>query len=143
MQTCPYPIEQLLPHAPPMVLLDEVEGFDEDRLQATVMVRRESPFFQSEGMPVHVTIEYMAQACGALVGLESRLKGEEPRIGLLLGTRNFRATRRWIELGRLLTISVRSEYRDGDMGFFDCRVDDLQGVVASAQLTLHRTPRSD
>jgi predicted hotdog family 3-hydroxylacyl-ACP dehydratase len=139
MQPCPYRIEMLLPHAAPMILLDRVTGYETDRLVAEVTVRASAPLFRPEGMPAHVAIEYMAQACGCLVGLEARLAGEVPRIGLLLGTRNFNAARAWIAAGTHLTVVVFAEYRDGDMGFFDCRVDDREGMVAAAQLTLHRT----
>ncbi len=34
MIPCPWPVERLLPHAPPMVLLDEVIGYDADGVLA-------------------------------------------------------------------------------------------------------------
>jgi predicted hotdog family 3-hydroxylacyl-ACP dehydratase len=138
MKPCPFPIADMLPHAEPMILLDEALGFDDDRLQAAVTIRPDAPFCRSEGMPAHVAIEYMAQACAAWVGLQALRAGGSPRVGFLLGTRSFRATRPWIANGTRLVVTVAVEFRDETMGVFDCRVEDSGGELASAQLTVHQ-----
>ena len=38
MRPCPYPIEQALPHAPPMILLDTVVGIADEGLEAVVTI---------------------------------------------------------------------------------------------------------
>ncbi len=133
-----YPIEQVLPHARPMILLDEIEAFDGDRLDASVEIRRESRFIRSQGMPAHVVIEYMAQACSAFSGVEGLEAGQPPRVGFLLGTRAFRAERSWIEVGERLAISVSLVFRDEDMGVFDCRAAAGSDEIAFAQLTVYQ-----
>ena len=89
-------------------------------------------------MPAHVAIEYMAQTCGAYVGIEALRAGRIPRIGLLLGTRNFSAVQKWISEGEELLVSAAAVFREDEMGVFDCRVAKKSNgdTVASARLTV-------
>jgi ApeP dehydratase len=73
-----------------MILLDEVIGDDNYSLTAEVTITRDSVFLRSDGVPGHVGVEYMAQACGAFAGVHALDSGQPVRIGLLLGTRNYR-----------------------------------------------------
>ena len=87
----PIPLEELLPHRPPMVLIDAVESFDAEarRLVARVTIGENQLFFDGKGVPNWVAIEYMAQTAAALVGYYDRhvAPGQPARPGLLLGTR--------------------------------------------------------
>lgn len=138
--TCIYAVEEALPHAAPMVLLDEILSFDEERIETTLVIRKTAPFYCEEGMPAHVNLEYMAQTCGAKIGVEALSKGQPPRIGLLLGTRNFHAERPWLNEGECLIISASVVYRDEEMGVFDCQVLCGDEKVASAQVTAYHAP---
>lgn len=139
MKRCPWPVEELLPHARPMILIDTVEACGAGSLQAAVTVRRGEPFIDSErGAPAHLAIEWMAQACGAFVGAEAREAGEPVRLGLLLGTRNFAASRPWFPLGTRAGIAAALVYRDGEMGVFDCTVEIDGERVVTAQLTVYQ-----
>ena len=140
MSGFPYAIGQALPHERPMILLDEVLACDGDALDAAVTIHPDRPFFRAEGMPAHVAIEYMAQACGAFIGVEALRAGGRPRVGLLLGTRNFTAVRRWFRDGERLLVRVEVVYRTEEMGVFDCRVagDDGAETLASARLTVYQ-----
>jgi predicted hotdog family 3-hydroxylacyl-ACP dehydratase len=125
-----------LPHEPPAILLDAVEDWSESHLRAAVLIRETSPFARDAGVPAHVAIEYMAQACAAFVGIEARCKGTSPRIGLLLGTRHFLSQRQWFTVGEQLTARVDLVYRDEEVGVFDCAVRAGQYVLATARLTV-------
>jgi predicted hotdog family 3-hydroxylacyl-ACP dehydratase len=119
----PYRIEDLLPHAPPMILLDEVTGIGEGTLSAALTIRPGIPFFEAgRGVAAHVAIEWMAQTCAAYVGVAALEAGEPIRLGLLLGTRNFEATVPWFLEGERLRVTVTLTYRDSEMGAFDCVV---------------------
>ena len=142
MMQCPYGIKQALPHAAPMILLDEIVDFQEERIETALVIRSASPFFRPEGMPAHAALEYMAQTCGAMVGVEALLAEQQPRIGLLLGTRNFHAARRWIKEGERLVVSASVAYRDGEMGVFDCEVRCGNEEIATAQVTVFQPPDS-
>ena len=85
------PLDDLLPHRPPMVLIDGVESFNAAamRLVARVTIREGQLFYAEGGVPNWVAIEYMAQAAAALVGVHDKhLAPDRPvRPGLMLGTR--------------------------------------------------------
>lgn len=140
LMRCPYGIEQALPHAAPMILLDEIVDFNTDRIDTSLVIRRTSPFFRPQGMPVHVTLEYMAQTCAAMVGVEALLAGQQPRIGLLLGTRNFHAARHWMEEGKHLVVSASVVYRDEGIGVFDCDAVCGKEELAAAQVIVYQPP---
>ena len=136
------PIEQLLPHGPSMVLLDEVLSVGDDALSAAVVIRRSAPFFEPGGVPCHIGIEYMAQACGAFAGAEARAAGEAVRIGYLLGTRRFTSVVDRFAEGDRLIVTAALSYRDEAMGVFDCRIERLGEKIATAQLTVFQPPHS-
>jgi len=138
MRACPYPVADLLPHKPPMVLIDAVRGWDEGLLDASVTIRPGIPFHDpARGVPAYVGIEYMAQACGAYAGLEAVSAGQPVRIGLLLGTRRYAATVGWFEPDQELLVRIRELFRDGSIGMFDCRIECEGRELATAQLSVY------
>ena len=126
----------LLPQAGPAMLLDGVTAVSADSLHATVCIGPASRWRTAEGVPVHVAIEYMAQACAAFVGLEARRGGGAPRPGFLLGTRDFRATTSWFTDGQVLEVRARVEFRDEEIGVFDTAIVDGDVVLCEARLTV-------
>jgi predicted hotdog family 3-hydroxylacyl-ACP dehydratase len=135
-----YRIEELLPHARPMILLDEVTDVGEGTLSAALTVRPGRPFFEAgRGVAAHVAIEWMAQTCGAYVGVAALEAGQPIRMGWLLGTRNFQATVPWFREGERLNITVTPAFLDSQMGAFDCIVTRAGNgdEVAKARLTLY------
>jgi predicted hotdog family 3-hydroxylacyl-ACP dehydratase len=139
MSGCPYSLAELLPHGPPMVLLDEVLSSDDTSLAAGLTIRLDTRFCQPErGVPAHIGIEWMAQACGAFAGMEARRMAEPVRLGFLLGTRRYHATRSWFAPGEHLVVEVRVVLRELGMAVFDCRIAGAEGTLATAQLTLYR-----
>jgi len=133
---CLWAIETLLPHAHPMILLDRIVEHGPTGVLATVVIRPDHPFAAPEGIPAHVGIEVMAQACGAFSGAKARAEGCLPRIGLLLGTRDFRATFDWFRFGEEVSITAELLYRDAEIGAFACRVWRGMELAPEAQLTV-------
>ena len=139
MEACPYPIETVLPHAGRMLLLDRVTGSTEAAIEAALGIRPDNPFFEAgKGVAAHIAIEWMAQACGAFVGLEAMRRNQPVRVGFLLGTRNFKAERDWFRDGEGLIVRAELIFRDGETGVFDCILRGPERVEATAQLTLHQ-----
>ena len=139
MRPCPYSIVELLPHEPPMVLLDSVIGWQQGKLHAAVEIRPDSPFFHAgRGVPAHVGIEYMAQTCGAFAGLEAHRSGQPVRLGFLLGTRRYQALVPWLCVGWRLTVTADLVFREGQMGVFDCRIRHEGAEIATAQITVYQ-----
>ena len=140
MKRPPYRIEDLLPHARPMIFLDEVTGIDEGTLSAALTVRPGILFFEAgRGVAAHIAIEWMAQACGAYAGIEARQAEQPVRIGFLLGTRDFQATVPWFLEGERLNVKATLTFRDSEMAVFNCVVTSAASgdELAKASLTLY------
>lgn len=86
------PISELLPHDTPMILLHRVVYWNPKKLVAEVDCSRKNPFSNKQGLtPSWLGIEYLVQAMAALASLKLGLKGEDVKIGFLLGVRNYKA----------------------------------------------------
>lgn len=140
MTPAPPPIASLLPHRPPMNLLDEVVSWDGTTLVAAVTIRPETLFLEEGGVPAHIGIEYMAQTCGAFAGAQALDAGRAVRIGFLLGTRRYTVHRPRYALGERLTVTASLVYADEAMANFDVRIEVSGGLAAAAQLTVFQPP---
>lgn len=138
MKRCPYPLGDVLPHAAPMILLDEIVGYGEGSLSAAVTIGEGSLFLEADGVPAYVGLEYMAQACGAYAGTLALNGGKPVCIGFLLGTRRYAAHAPWFRRGQRLSVAVRVLYSDEQMGAFDCRIEIDGALVAEAQLNVYQ-----
>jgi predicted hotdog family 3-hydroxylacyl-ACP dehydratase len=138
MNRCRYPIASLLPHRPPMILLDDVTGYDDNSLIAEVTITGDSLFFGPNGVPGHVGIEYMAQACGAYAGAHALDSGLKVRIGLLLGTRDYRAQVPYFRRGDRLVIKVATIFGDESLAAFGCTITIEGKLAAEAQLQVYQ-----
>jgi predicted hotdog family 3-hydroxylacyl-ACP dehydratase len=131
------PLDDLLPHRPPMTLLDEVVSVDlaEGTLVAAFAGRR-------EWSGNWVAIELMAQAAAALAGAADRAEGRDgpPRPGFLLGTRKLTLDLPAFTVGARYTVRAHSVFRDTESASFDCAVLDGARTVATATLNAYRPP---
>ena len=134
-----YPIESLLPHARPMILLDRAVERQADGLVAELEIRPGLPFYRDgQGIAAHIALEWMAQSCGAHVGATAVDRGEAVRVGFLLGTRNFESAVDWFVPGQVVRVAVRLVYHEGETAVFDCAVEYAGTHLAQAQLTVYQ-----
>lgn len=138
-------IEELVPHAGRMCLLDQLVSSEGDGLVAELTINSDGMFFDSmgpgTGVGGWVGIEYMAQAVAAWAGLQSRRDGGKPLIGFLLGSRNYQSRRASFAAGEVLRICVQREFQaDNGLGQFDCRIEIQDETVANAKLTVFGPP---
>ncbi len=142
LRECPYSIEELLIHRPPMLLLDKVVGYDDAGIVASVVIRESSLLVTPEGVPGHVAMEYMAQACGAYAGAMALEAGTPVKIGFLLGTRMCRVLVPWFRVGDRLLVSASIVFHDEQLAAFDCKIEIGSRLVADAQLKVYQ-PQDD
>jgi predicted hotdog family 3-hydroxylacyl-ACP dehydratase len=133
-----HPIESVVPQRPPMILIDEIVARGADRIVVLVTIRPTGLFFQPDrGVPSHVALEWMAQACAAFAGCEALDAGGAVRIGFLLGTRDFQAVRAWFAEGERLYVRALLEYRDNELANFACEVADSPDGPSLARASLN------
>lgn len=129
-------VQDLLLHRPPMLLLKSVVRWGEGELEALVDPRDSHLFMDAdEQIPTWVGIEYMAQAIGALAGIESRRAGNPVCLGFLLGTRRYHAEVTHFDPAQELRVKVRELLRDEtNLVLFNCEIHSGEQLLAHAEI---------
>lgn len=132
-------LDVLLPHAGPMVLLDEVLAVGDETVRAVATVRRDGLFAgpHEPGVPAWVGMECLAQAIAAWSGFHERARGQAVHPGFLVGARSFHSSVGTIPYGVVLTVEAERLLEDGEgIGVFDGRVTGA-GVEQTARLKVY------
>jgi predicted hotdog family 3-hydroxylacyl-ACP dehydratase len=138
---CARPLRDLLPHRPPMLLLDQALGMEGEWFSARVRIRPGLPFFADGEVPAWVGLEYMAQTVGAYHGALGIARGGSPKPGMLLGTRAYTAAVPAFSDGLELEVRVRIDiFQEGGVSSIDCRIRAEGGELAQAQITVIEAP---
>ena len=132
-----FSVDELVPHAGKMALLERVVEFDWEKVVAEAVVRGDGLFGDECSVPAWLGIEYMAQTIAAMGGMKRRLLGESINLGFLLGTRRYECNVDRFEVGTVLKISVRRLIQDQGLGVFDCRIEG-EGILATAKLNVYQ-----
>jgi predicted hotdog family 3-hydroxylacyl-ACP dehydratase len=131
------PIQELVPHANPMLLLDHAKYFSENYIHTVVKVCSSSQFSVIPGeVPSYVALEYMAQSIAAWNGMAARLQNCKPKVGFLIGSRNLILKVSSFKENILLNIYGKSNYNNGEMASFDCWVEHHKETVVTATLNV-------
>ncbi len=130
------PLRQLVPHAPPMLLLDELVEWAPGRARCAVRLRPDSPFMEDGRVRALVSLEYMAQAAAACAGMEARGGEGAARGGLLLGTRELSLAVAHFRAGDELMVEAERVSADEQVTSFRCQVHRGQELVARAVLSV-------
>jgi predicted hotdog family 3-hydroxylacyl-ACP dehydratase len=121
-----YAIEDLLPHAEPMILIDRLGAVNQDQFEAFADINSASMFATKDGVPAYVGLEYMAQSIAAYAGWKALKNGGHVKEGFLLGSREVSFPKAYIPLGLTLKIICQEVLHDQEMAVFDCRIEDAQ-----------------
>jgi len=118
-----YAIEEVVPHRQDMCLLDRILRWDQDGIEAELVVPEAGLFIEDGAVPAWVGIEYMAQAIAAWAGCRARTAGNPPQLGFLLGSRRYTSMRSSFPSGTRLQVQARCELLgDNGLGMFACRI---------------------
>ncbi|KAA1190494.1 3-hydroxylacyl-ACP dehydratase [Pseudohalioglobus sediminis] len=136
-------IAEILPHAPPMVLLDEVLADSTESITCALTVRADQLFDKDGTVPSWLGIEYMAQAVAAFTGLENWRQGQAIKVGFLLGTRRFNTDTDTFRVDQRLEITAERVIQGSNgMAAFDCSVRG-EGVNQHATLSVYEPTEAD
>ena len=113
-----------LPHSAPMVLIDEVLNVDMENqiVKTSVKIHDNKIFFDKEinGISPLVGIEFMAQTIGCYAYYKA---GKTiPKIGFLLGTRQYENKLEKFENGKTYILTAREIYGDNELVSFECLI---------------------
>ncbi|MCR9212218.1 MAG: hypothetical protein NXI13_00760 [Proteobacteria bacterium] len=138
MQAVSYNIEDLLYHARPMILIDQVEAYDAEAIQTVVEISEDSPFLEKDRVPAYVGIEYMAQSIAAYSGIKALQAGGVVKIGYLASARNMTLQTAGFKIGEKLEIVAKLVYDEAPMAVFDCQINTNDKMVAAARLNVYQ-----
>ena len=135
------PIRELMPHRPPMVLVDRVIEATADGVVCEVSISPDSVYATANGVPNIVVLECMAQAVSVFVGLSNRREGNPIRDGYLVGVNNGQFDVDGFAIGAKLRVSVKRRWGNASFASFECKttVDDTE--AASATLNVYQVPQ--
>jgi predicted hotdog family 3-hydroxylacyl-ACP dehydratase len=138
-------LEELVPHAHPMILIDEIIDSDDRNFTATVRITEDCRFFESSrGVPTYVGIEYIAQTVSALIGLRAKQSGGNVQPGYLLGARKFSTSRSYFVLGSELSIRIVDEFESGQLGRYSGEITEGRGdAIVETSITVYSGPLAD
>ncbi len=128
----------LLPHQPPMLLIDEILDFCPGKLLiATRRVREEEPFFQGHfpGNPILpgvILVEMMFQACGLYGRMDSPVGEGKSGRAIKITEASFRKE---VVPGTVLNIHVYFQHKLMNFSVYKAEVLSGKELVANAIIT--------
>jgi 3-oxoacyl-[acyl-carrier-protein] synthase-1 len=139
------PIEQLVPHARPALLLDRIVASHDGQVVTETVIRGDNPYCVDGRVGAWIGIELIAQSIAAMAGLDAIRAGRPVKIGFLLGTRRYRSSVPWFALGDRLRIEVAREFQTGDgLGAARGRILGEDGqVLGEGLLTVYQPDRPE
>ena len=136
------PIVELIPHSPPMVLINNILNYQEASLLADISITENCKFYESaiQGVPSWAGIEYMAQTIAAFAGIQAKMINEPVKLGFLLGTRKYNIYQQSFQVGETYQIYVEQLYLDSSgLASFDCHISNQQDKIVQARLNVFET----
>jgi predicted hotdog family 3-hydroxylacyl-ACP dehydratase len=131
-------LDKIMPHRPPMRLIDGILRNGADSLTAVVRIAENSFGLENNSVPVIFGIEYIAQSVAALAGLNFSKPGEKPAIGFLVGVRSYSSQLEQFDLGSELNVTVTCKFISEGAGVFDGQIHMNGELVATANITTYK-----
>jgi len=136
-------LAQLLPHRPPMLLLDEILSVTASSSRASVRISENSPFYLiGQGVPSWTAIEILGQTAALIAGHQRNTGVLEEGTGFLLGCRTFTATEPYLPAGTIVYAQCeQTALVEGGLATFACTLsDDNNRDLVAATLSVFRQP---
>jgi len=135
---------QLIPHRPPMLLINKIVSLSSTTSQALVLMDEQTPFYhKGKGVPSWIGLEYMGQSAALIAGFQQREGTSQPHLGFLIGSRKYRAELDYFDLTDNLLVSCEEAALVGEsLATFSCTItaQESEHTVAHAMLSVFRKP---
>ena len=130
-------LRQILPHRPPMVMIDSLERFDDQTAEALKTFSRGDYGLDDNGRVAEpMLIECLAQTVAAGLGSLARMQGQEPAEGMLVGVSGLEFLRP-VRQGRALALNTRITHRVGRFVVVEATVRSGDELIARGELKLY------
>lgn len=140
-------ISELIPHRPPMLLIQRLHQVTTENAQASVRIADASPFVEGDlGVPAWIGLEYMGQTAALIAGYQTRQGLCQEHLGFLLGCREYTAHATHFAKHKHFLINAQQETLVGEsLATFRCTIQDQSSeeIVAQALLSVFRQPKQE
>ncbi len=137
-------IMELIPHRPPMLLINKILSLGEKKSSAEVFIDKDTPFYEKDlGVPACIGLEFMGQTAALIAGNEALKNPADAKLGFLLGTRKYQSTIAYFKENSVLIVECKEGAMVGEtLASFNCtiRYQDDPEIIASASLSVLRQP---
>jgi len=137
----------LIPHRPPMLLINNILQVDKTSSSARVIVDELAPFYEeNKGVPAWIGLEYMGQTAALIAGHQQELGTVGPHLGFLLGTRTFKTSCDYFVPGRYRVFCEEQALVGDGLATFTCSIETEPEsaseplCLATASLSVLRRP---
>ena len=135
-------ITDLIPHRPPMLLINRLESVDSATSSAIVLIDEKTPFFEkTHGVPSWIGLEYMGQTAALIAGYQAQIGKLKDHLGYLIGARQYRVKQSYFMPNLPLLIRCQQAALVGEsLVKFDCTITDISNnkEIANATLSVFR-----
>ncbi|MDC0721932.1 ApeP family dehydratase [Nannocystis bainbridge] len=132
------PLDEILPHRPPMLLLDALTAAEAESATCRATVRAGAPFVVGERVSSLIALEYFAQTVAALFAYKARSGAGGPFRGLLLGARDLELAASHLRVGDVLDVHCREQWASGPVAQFHCTLNRGGEQLATGAVTVLR-----
>ena len=134
------PLDQLLPHRQPMILLNRMVAADATTGVCEVDIGPDTMFGDHEGVPAYVGLEYMAQVVAAYSGYQLHCQSLPIVVGFLLGAPKFTSHCRFFLPGQTLRVEAAHVWGESQLARFECAITDAQtgALLQQAELSVFK-----
>lgn len=131
------PLVELVPHRPPMLLLDALTAASDTAVAARATVRAGDPFVDGDRASALLAVELFAQAVAALFAYKSR-GGDTPFSGVLLGARDLELSVPFLHVGDILDVACSETWASGPVAQYTCTLHRGPERLAGGSITVLR-----
>ncbi|PCC70059.1 Predicted 3-hydroxylacyl-ACP dehydratase, HotDog domain [Nannocystis exedens] len=132
------PLDEILPHRPPMLLLDALTAAEVESVTCRATVRAGAPFVEGGRVSSLIAVEYFAQAVAALFAYKARSGGGGPFRGLLLGARDVELAVSHLRVGDVVDVHCREQWASGPVAQYQCVLSRGDERLATGAVTVLR-----
>ena len=132
-----YPaLVDLMPHRPPMLLLDALTAAGDTSVACAVTVRDGAPFVTDGRASSLLAVEYFAQAVAALFAYKALGSPDPFRGGVLLGVRDLELDVPHLCVGDALDVTCREQWASGPVAHYQCALHRGAERLAAGSITV-------
>jgi len=131
------PIEDLVPHSPPTLAIDQLVSWTPGRATFRLEVTEATLLVSNGVVQTIVALEFMAQAVAGCLGYEAFRSGGGVRVGMVVACRRMTIARPTITVGERLAVHVTCVRSNDYVSAYDAEVrDEADAVVCTATMTI-------